>query len=131
MINVVIVDDHALVRLGMKRLLEDVRDINVIGEAESGEAAINLVKETKPDVVLMDLKMPVMNGFEATAAIRAADSKVLNRNIPIIAMTANAMKGDSDLCLAAGMDDYISKPVNKNILAETVTKWSMSATSSA
>jgi two-component system, NarL family, invasion response regulator UvrY len=53
MINVVIVDDHALVRLGMKRLLEDVRDINVIGEAESGEAAINLVKETKPDVVLM------------------------------------------------------------------------------
>ena len=58
MINVVIVDDHALVRLGMKRLLEDVRDISVIGEAESGEAAINLVKETKPDVVLMDLKMP-------------------------------------------------------------------------
>ena len=76
MINVVIVDDHALVRLGMKRLLEDVRDISVIGEAESGEAAINLVKETKPDVVLMDLKMPGIGGLDATRRLIRVNPKL-------------------------------------------------------
>ena len=67
--------------------------------------------------------MPVMDGFEATVAIRNTDSKVLNHNVPIIAMTANAMKGDREQCLEAGMDDYLAKPVRKSELEVIMGKW--------
>ena len=67
--------------------------------------------------------MPEMDGYEATAQIRNPESEVRNHDIPIIAMTANAMKGDREKCIQAGMDDYISKPVNPKLLAETIEKW--------
>jgi len=69
----------------------------------------------------MDCQMPVMDGFEATVAIRQLENE--DRRITIIAMTANAMQGDRERCLAAGMDDYISKPVNAKKLQETLEKW--------
>jgi CheY-like chemotaxis protein len=68
----------------------------------------------------MDCQMPEMDGYEATSTIRDQNSDVRNHNIPIIAMTANAMKGDREKCLAVGMDDYISKPINLKKLAETI-----------
>ena len=70
--------------------------------------------------------MPVMDGFEATAAIRRQDRET-QRHVPIIAMTANAMEGDRERCLAAGMDDYLSKPINVAQLTATLAHWTRKA----
>jgi CheY-like chemotaxis protein len=70
------------------------------------------------DVVLMDIHMPEMDGFEATHALRAAGVKT-----PVIAMTANALKGDRERCLDAGMDDYVAKPLDPNVLFATLERW--------
>jgi CheY-like chemotaxis protein len=67
--------------------------------------------------------MPVMDGYQAAQCIRDPQSKVLNVTIPIVAMTANAMEGDREKCLAAGMDDYIAKPVSPNKLQEALQHW--------
>jgi CheY-like chemotaxis protein len=91
--------------------------------AANGNEVIAALKTAPIDLVLMDCQMPEMDGYEATAAIRAADSPVPNRRIPIIAMTAHAMKGDREHCLACGMDDYLAKPVRERELAEMLIKW--------
>jgi CheY-like chemotaxis protein len=70
------------------------------------------------NLVLMDCQMPEMDGYEATEAIRSPDSKVMNRSIPIIALTANAMEGDREKCIDAGMDDYLAKPISVKGLEE-------------
>ena len=84
--------------------------------------AIEELEQNQFDLVLMDIQMPVMDGFEATRVIRDPQSKVLDHNIPIIAMTAHAMKEDRQKCLVAGMDDYISKPVEPNALFQIIKK---------
>jgi two-component system, sensor histidine kinase and response regulator len=90
--------------------------------ADGREAILAL--ETVPyDIVLMDVQMPVMDGFEATRAIRSGQTKVLNPTIPIIAMTAHALKGDRERCLENGMDDYIPKPINPSDLSAVLQKW--------
>ena len=67
--------------------------------------------------------MPVMDGYEATQKVRLPESQVLNREIPIVAMTANSMQGDREKCLEVGMDDFISKPVNPSKLQEVLKHW--------
>ncbi|RBO84605.1 ATP-binding protein [Marinomonas aquiplantarum] len=91
--------------------------------AEDGERAVSLAKQTKFDLVLMDCQMPVMDGYEATRHIRLFDGAETPANVPIIALSANAMKGDQDECFAAGMDDHIAKPVSQDKLVEVLTKW--------
>jgi CheY-like chemotaxis protein len=71
----------------------------------------------------MDCMMPIMNGFEATVAIRGNEYAIQNRNVPIIAMTANATLGDREKCIEFGMNDYLSKPVRKEELAALIEKW--------
>jgi CheY-like chemotaxis protein len=71
--------------------------------------------------------MPVMDGFEATALIRKAETEQCRPRIPIIAMTANAMQGDRELCMEAGMDDYLSKPVKQTELADKLQAWAPGA----
>jgi PAS domain S-box-containing protein len=88
-----------------------------------GRKAVQALETGSYDIVFMDVQMPVMDGFEATRAIRSGETKVPNRRIPIIAMTAHAMKGDRERCLDAGMDDYISKPIAPQALAEALEKW--------
>ena len=88
-----------------------------------GHEAIQALEKDFYDIVLMDVQMPVMDGFEATRAIRSGETKVPNPKIPIIAMTAHAMKGDRENCLEKGMDDYVSKPISPQALAEVLEKW--------
>jgi len=89
----------------------------------NGEEAFNTLQMSPYDLVLMDIQMPVMDGLEATMIIRNPLSKVLNHQIPIIAMTANAMQGDREKCLIAGMDDYVAKPVMPVTLAAVRDKY--------
>jgi PAS domain S-box-containing protein len=89
-------------------LLEDRGHLVEI--AGNGQEAVSLTEQNSYDVILMDVQMPEMNGLEATAAIRRREDG--SRRVPIIAMTAHAMKGDRERCLAAGMDDYLSKPID-------------------
>jgi CheY-like chemotaxis protein/HPt (histidine-containing phosphotransfer) domain-containing protein len=88
-----------------------------------GREAVQALETVPYDIVLMDVQMPEMDGFEATRAIRSGKTGVLDPKIPIIAMTAHAMKGDRERCLEAGMDDYISKPIAPQALAEALEKW--------
>jgi PAS domain S-box-containing protein len=90
--------------------------------AEDGEAAIRYWKDQPFDIILMDVQMPIMDGLEATTAIRKFELTSGTR-IPIIAMTAAAMKGDKERCLAVGMDDYVSKPIAPDALFATVAKY--------
>jgi CheY-like chemotaxis protein len=91
---------------------------------QNGQEAVERLRDGPYDLVLMDVQMPVMGGFEAAAIIRDTGSNVLNHRIPIIAMTAHALKGDMEVCLAAGMDDYLSKPIEIEKFRESIEKWS-------
>ena len=90
---------------------------------ENGNAAIAALLTEHYDLVLMDAQMPVMDGYEATRLIRKGQAGEDNKMIPILATTANAIKGDIELCLEAGMNDYISKPISYNDLAFKIGKW--------
>jgi PAS domain S-box-containing protein len=91
--------------------------------ASDGQEALNMLERIQYDLVLMDVQMPIMDGFEATRQIRDTDSKVLNHTIPVIAMTANALQGDRELCIEAGMTDYVSKPIEPQKLIEALERW--------
>jgi two-component system, sensor histidine kinase and response regulator len=88
----------------------------------TGKEALKALQKTNFDLVLMDIQMPEMDGFEATLKIRAATSKVKNPNVKIIAMTAHAMKGDREHCLGVGMNDYVSKPIQPQKLLTAMEK---------
>jgi CheY-like chemotaxis protein/HPt (histidine-containing phosphotransfer) domain-containing protein len=86
----------------------------------NGAEAIQVLQSTAYDLVLMDVQMPVMDGFETTRQIRSPNSAVRNHEIPIIAMTAHALHGDRERCLESGMNDYLSKPLSANDLSEVL-----------
>lgn len=90
--------------------------------ATNGHEALAALGRRSYDLILMDCQMPEMDGYEATRIIRGPDSPVTNSKLPIIAMTANALKGDRELCLAAGMDDYLTKPITPRSLAEILAR---------
>jgi CheY-like chemotaxis protein len=89
--------------------------------AENGEQALTTLAAADFDAVLMDCQMPVMDGFEATRRLRQS-SAVRDPNIPVIAITANAMQGDREQCLAAGMDDYLSKPISEKEMRQALDR---------
>ncbi len=86
----------------------------------NGRQAVEALEKKSYDLVLMDIQMPEMDGFEATAAIRDPNSAVLNHAIPVIALTAHAMKGDREKCLGAGMNDYVAKPIQPEVLRKAI-----------
>ena len=88
--------------------------------AADGVEALEALARDEYDLVLMDCQMPRMDGYEATSRIRSRNSKVRDHDIPIIAMTANAMRGDREKCLKAGMNGYVSKPIAAERLGEAI-----------
>jgi two-component system, sensor histidine kinase and response regulator len=116
-LSVLLVEDNMVnQRLAVRILEKRGHSVNVAGNGMEGVMAFQ--KQTF-DVILMDIQMPVMNGFEATALIRKLEEKS-GKRIPIIAMTAHAMKGDRERCIAAGMDYYVTKPIRQVDLIEVV-----------
>jgi CheY-like chemotaxis protein len=117
--KVLLVDDDIRNIYSLTNALED-EGIQCI-TAENGKAALKMLKEHPAiDLVLMDVMMPEMDGYEATLEIRKLDEF---KKLPIIALTAKAMKGDKDKCLDVGMSDYISKPVNIDQLLSLMRVW--------
>ena len=119
-VRVLVAEDNVINQKVAVRLLEKLGCR--IDVAANGQEAVTMLAQFAYDVVLMDCQMPEMDGFAATAAIRQRESST-GRHVPIIAMTANAMQGDREDCLAAGMDDYVSKPVTFESLVSMLQKW--------
>ncbi len=116
-IRVLLVEDHPV---NQKLVLAMLKKSPVrIDTAENGQEAVQRVLAHPYDLVFMDIQMPVMDGIQATKEIRRAGF----HNLPIIAMTAHALKGDREICLEAGMDDYLSKPIRREHIIEMIEKW--------
>jgi CheY-like chemotaxis protein len=116
-LRVLLAEDNVVNQVLATRLLEKHGHSVVV--ASNGREALEELEKQKFDLVVMDVSMPEMDGFEATAAIREKEG-VTGAHIPIIAMTAHAMKGDRERCLAAGMDAYISKPIQPSELYRAI-----------
>ncbi len=119
-LSILLAEDHPVNQKMMMRLLEKRGHRVVL--AQNGEEAVAAAQVERFDIVLMDVQMPVMDGFEATARLRELE-RSRGQRVPIIALTAHAMKGYREECLAAGMDDYLTKPVNPEDLLRTVAHW--------
>ena len=131
--HILVVDDHVVNQQLAQMMLERLG--HRIDVAQNGLEAVEAVKQISYDLIFMDCHMPEMDGYDATRAIRKWENERteaerpsktpahLSSRTPIVAMTANAMKGDQEKCLAAGMDDYMSKPIKHEELAILMAKW--------
>jgi two-component system cell cycle response regulator DivK len=115
--KILIVDDEPTIR----KLFHDILTSNgfEVFEAANGQEGIHSVQQKCPDLILMDLRMPKMDGYQAARIIK----KEINCEIPIIAVTANAMKGDDEKAMEFGCDGYISKPIDLESFLETIAKF--------
>lgn len=114
-IKLLIADDHRLVREGMEAMLSGVADIEIIGTAPSGEEAINLARSNRPDVVLMDILMPGMNGIEAARWLKEIDD-----GIRVILVTMEISKDYVAAGIKSGVDGYVPKDISKNLLLDAI-----------
>ena len=114
--KILIVEDNELNRDLLVQLLED--DYRIV-TANDGEQGVSLAAREQPDLILMDLSLPVVDGWEATRRIKADTALAA---IPIIALTAHAMQGDEEKALAGGCDDYMSKPIDEDLLFEKLER---------
>jgi CheY-like chemotaxis protein len=123
--HVLLVEDNRVNQLVAARMLTGFGiTASVVAD---GVQAVAIVKQQRFDLILMDCQMPELDGYEATRAIRAWEASTAALQgaprIPIVAMTANAMQGDREKCLAAGMDDYLSKPIKREVLSAALQRW--------
>lgn len=119
-LRLLVAEDNQVNQLVIKKTLEKLGLKSDV--VANGLEVIAALRKIPYDLVLMDCQMPEMDGYEATRVVRA-DSTLSKRNTPIVAMTANAIKGDREKCLAVGMNDYVSKPIQIHILHDTLKKW--------
>ena len=124
-LRVLLVEDNRVNQMVAEALLKKM-GCQVI-TATNGERALEVLRTESIDIVLMDCQMPVMDGFEATRRLRAGHAGRSVADIPVIAITANAMQGDRELCVAAGMNDYIAKPFSRTDLLQILIRWSSAA----
>ena len=118
--KILVVEDNRINMLLIKTLLKSILPGSIILESSDGIKAIKMYKKEKPDLILMDIQMPIKNGYQTTAEIK--NLKRYNKT-PIIALTAGTLLGEKEKCLEFGMDDYISKPILKSKLEEVLYKW--------
>jgi two-component system sensor histidine kinase/response regulator len=117
--RILLVDDNVINQeIGLTLLTDVGHEVDL---ASDGRQAVEAWRRHRYDLILMDVQMPILDGFQATREIRAAESE--GQHLPIIAMTAGAMRGDEDACLIAGMDDYVSKPFEVAAFLDTVARW--------
>lgn len=128
MIKVLLVDDQTLLRAGIRAVLENADDIQVVGEADNGRDGITAARRLRPDVVLMDLQMPVMTGTEATKLIRA-DPQL--SSMPVLVLTTFDDEDDVVEAVAAGANGYILKAIEAEAFREAVRKTAQGGTSVA
>ncbi len=119
-LNVLVAEDNEINQIVARGMLKQYGC--GVSIANNGKQAVEMFIKESPDLVLMDCQMPEMDGYQATAEIRKHEKK-LNIKTPIVAMTANAMKGDKEYCLRAGMDDYLGKPFKKGELETILQRW--------
>jgi signal transduction histidine kinase/DNA-binding response OmpR family regulator len=119
--RVLLVEDNPVNTLVAKKYLDKLG--LTVDAVENGIAAIEALTRFAYDLVFMDVQMEGMDGYETTRKIRNSTDERYNPSIPIIAMTAHAMQSDREKCLAAGMDDYVAKPIEFTLLAQTIAKW--------
>ena len=118
--DILVAEDNEVNQLVFTQILSDTPySFEIVG---NGRLALKAFGELNPRMILMDLSMPEMSGLEATAAIRQAEAGT-DHHIPIIGVTAHALKGDRERCLEAGMDDYLPKPISPRALIEKVERW--------
>jgi CheY-like chemotaxis protein len=122
-LRILLVEDNVVNQMLATKILEKRGHRVVV--AGNGHEALEALLNENFHVVLMDVQMPIMDGYTATRKIRKweGDVKAGESRIPIIAMTAHAMKGDREKCLAAGMDDYVTKPIKPEILFPVIEQW--------
>jgi CheY-like chemotaxis protein len=118
--RVLVAEDNPINRLVAVSLLQGLG--YAVETVENGRQAVETVERERYDLVLMDLHMPELDGFAATAAMRAQEQGT-GRHLPIVALTADALAGDVEKSLAAGMDDHLTKPVTRERLAAVVERW--------
>jgi len=122
--RLLLVEDNVVnQKLAMRMLVKLGYEVDL---AEDGRQALERLASVRYEAVLMDCQMPEMDGYEATRHIRDRSSAVLDHDVPVIAMTANAFAEDRERCLAAGMNDFLSKPVDRSTLAQVLEKWRVS-----
>ncbi len=119
-VNILIADDNAINILLAKTIIRRIAPNAAIYEAANGLEALAYCETNKPDLILMDVQMPEMNGYEATKQIRLTEAGM---NVPILALTAGNVKSEKEKCLEAGMDDFILKPIVESTLALAFEKW--------
>lgn len=120
--KVLIVEDNP-VNLKLAKILIQSRfpDLNLL-EAFNGMEAVEKYQSELPDLILMDVQMPVMHGLDATRAIRNIEKKT-GRHVPVVALTASVIQEDFSECKDSGMDDFVNKPFDKEYLFQTIEKW--------
>ncbi|QXP88069.1 response regulator [Methylococcus capsulatus] len=119
--RVLVVEDN---RVNQKVIVAMLGKFGIVPDvADNGQAALELLARSSYDLVLMDCQMPVLGGYEATGELRAREMSAGGRRTPVVALTAHAATGEREKCLAAGMDDYLSKPISRDRLAEALERW--------
>jgi CheY-like chemotaxis protein len=118
--RILVAEDNSVNQLVVLRLL---KTLGYSAHAvTNGREVLEVLGNALYDLVLMDCQMPEMDGYEATRAIRKKEQET-GRHIPIVALTAHAMKGDQEKCLESGMDDYLPKPIRKEELGSMIHRW--------